>query len=1069
MKKTCTLWAFLLAFVCLQASAQERVITGKVTSSQDNLSIPGVSIMVVGTTIGTSTDMDGNYSISVPSTAKSLRFSAIGMKTKDVPLTASNVMEIVLDEDVLNLDEVVVTALGVKRESKSLGYATQQVKGSDVSTAKEANFINSLQGKVAGVSITGSSNIGGSSRILLRGVRSISYENQPLFIVDGVPVNNSNFTTLDQTRGAKGIDFGNAAQDINPDDIESINILKGSSASALYGARGANGVILITTKKGTARTKSGKKSPIGVSFTTGITFSKVAVLPDYQNRYGGGASEDFIPSDIDTNNVRSNFEYDGSWGPEMNGQMVRQWDSYYPSMPNYGKTTPWVAQPDNIKDFYETGVTRNNSIAVDGGNENTTYRLAYTNYNENGTIPNSSLNRNVLSFNGMNKFSKKLTSNISVNYMRANAKGRPFTGYNSLASNFTQWWQRQLNMGQLKDYKNPDGSQRTWNMNAEDDLTPLYWDNPYWTAYEDYSTDVRNRLYGMASLAYDFGKGFGVVGAIKTDFYNDSRQERVAKGGSNISKYSENDITFQENNYELMVTYKTPIGENFDFDALVGGNRQDSRTVNNMTETQGGLNVPNYYSLTNSVGNLKSTPLTSQLRRNSIFGSASLGYKRFLYLALTGRNDWSSTLPADNNSYFYPSVTGSFVFSELVEAKWLSYGKVRVGWASTAIDPVPYAATETRPIVSDNVAGIATAVVPNRSNNSELKPERTNSWEIGTEMIFVDGRIGLDFSYYNSLSTDVIFPVQQSSATGYSSKFYNAAEISNNGIEVMLNLVPVRTKSGFEWGIGANYAKNNNMVEKLFTDENGKETESVLIQNAPFSVTFQHRPGMEYGQIVGYDYAYDANGNKIVDPSTNSYARTATVKPLGSVLPDFTGGVSTWFSFKGFRLYGLVDFQEGGKLFSLTNTWGKYSGTLEETAEGEIRANGLVLDGVVQTGVDAAGNPTSDGTKNTGSISALDHFFLDGGYIISAADLYDASFVKLREVTLTYALPAKLFAETTIQGLSISLVGRNLAIISKDIPHIDPEAAVSSQNVQGLEGGQLPTARTYGVALNVTF
>ena len=438
-------------------------------------------------------------------------------------------------------------------------------------------------------------------------------------------------------------------------------------------------------------------------------------------------------------------------------------------------------------------------------------------------------------------------------------------------------------------------------------------------------------------------------------------------------------------------------------------------------------------------------------------------------LHVTGRNDWSSTFPIDNNSYFYPSVTGSFVFSELVQAKWLSYGKIRAGWASTAIDPPAYAATETRPIVSDNFGGVATAVVPNQSNNISLKPEKTNSWEIGTEMIFLNGRASLDFTYYNSLSKDVIFAVQQSATTGSTSKFYNAAELSNKGIELMINLIPVRTKSGFEWGVGANYGKNKNVVEKLFTDENGKETESLLIQNAPFSVSYQARPGMEYGQIVGYNYVYDANGNKIVDPTTNAYARTAKVEPLGSVLPNFTGGVSTWLQYKGVKLYALVDFQDGGNLFSLTNVWGKYSGTLIETAEGGIRENGIVLDGVVQTGVDADGNAISDGTVNTGNIAAVDHFFLDGGYIISAADVYDASFIKLREITLTYALPSRLFDKTAIQGLSISLIGRNLAILHKNVPHIDPESAVSTNNIQGLEGGQLPTTRTYGLSLNVKF
>jgi len=1066
MRKAITLFALLLAIFSLQASAQDRQITGKVISSQDNLGIPGATILVVGTTIGTTTDIDGNFKIGVPTTTKQIQISGVGFMTRTVDLTASDQVNITLEPNIQQLNQVVVTALGVPREQKSLGYATQQVQGEDISLAKEGNFINSLQGRVAGVQISGSSNIGGSSRILLRGVRSISYENQPLFVVDGVPVNNGNFTTTDQVRGALGYDYGNAAQDINPDDIETINVLKGSSASALYGAQGANGVIIITTKKGKARTGA-EKSPIGVSFTSGITFNNVFVLPEYQDTYGGGAGPDFIVSDLDPTQLRSNFEYDGSWGPKMEGQMVRQWDSYYPSMPNYGKLTPWTSNPDNIKNFYETGVTTNNNIAIDGGNELTKYRLSYTNFNEKGTIPNSSLNRNIFSFNGSNKFTSKLSSSLSVNYVGANGKGRPQTGYNNLSSNFTQWWQRQLDMDQLKDYKNPDGSQRTWNMNSETDLTPLYWDNPYWVAYENYQTDQRNRIYGAVGLKYDFTTKLSLSGAIRTDYYSDNRQERVAKGGASTSEYKEQNIFFNENNYELKLDYKTSINSDLDFTAFIGANRQDRKTENNTYKTQGGLNAPDYYNLTNSVGNILATPVKSQLRRNSIFASASFGYKHFLYLDVTGRNDWSSTLPTDNNSYFYPSVTTSFIFSEFVKAKWLSLGKLRLGWANTAIDPPPYAAAETRPTVSSNFAGYASAIIPNAANNSELKPEQTSSFEIGTELIFLEGRLSLDFTYYNSLSTDVIFAVQQSLSTGFNSKFYNAAELSNKGIELSLNGTVVKTKSGFSWGLGVNYAKNTNMVEKLFTDENGVETQSLQIQNAPFSATFQARPGMEYGQIVGYDYAYDANGNHIIDGG--AYARTAKVQPLGSVLPNFTGGVSTWFEFKGFRLFGLIDFQDGGKIFSMTNMWGKYSGTLKETAEGGIRENGLILEGVNQNGVDEQGNPTTDGTANVTPIAAVDHFFLDGGYVITAADVYDASFVKFRELSLTYSLPKKLFTKSTIQGISVSFIGRNLAIISKNVPNIDPESAVSTNNIQGIEGAQLPSVRTYGMSVNVRF
>jgi TonB-linked SusC/RagA family outer membrane protein len=1090
MRKIFTLLA-LLVFVCLQSSGQDRTISGKIISSQDNLGIPGVSVVVEGTTIGTSTDVEGKYSLSVPAKAKRLRYSGVGLTTKFIDLTESNVIDVTMEPGAINLNPVVVTALGVPREEKSLGYATQQVTGSEVSTAKEANFINSLQGKVAGVTISGSSNIGGSSRILLRGIRSINFENQPLFIVDGVQINNANFATRDQARGALGYDYGNAAQDINPEDIESINVLKGSAATALYGSEGANGVIIITTKKGVARTKGPGRLPIGISISTGVNLSDVLIFPTYQNKYGGGAAStdpnqpgvtisEFIPSDIHPGELRSNFEYDGSWGPVMNGQSVYQWDSYYPSLPTYNQKTPWSPHPSNIEDFYQTGVTVNNSVALDGGNENSQFRLSYTNFNDKGIVPNSYLNRNVVSFNGSNRFSNKFTASLSLNYIRANATGRPQTGYNNLASNFTQWWERQLNMEELKDYKNPDGTQRAWNMNSETDPSPLYWDNPYWTCYENYETDLRNRYYGAINLSYDLFKNVTLNGSLQSDHYNDGRQERVAVGSAlatSISKYSVEDIEFNENTYLLNLTLKQALNDNFDFTGLIGVSRKDRKTTDDYATTQGGLKVPGYYSLNNSVDAIASfnsdiLPI-QQLRKNSIYASLSLGFKRFLYLDLTGRNDWSSTLPPENSSYFYPSATASFIFSELTHAKWLSYGKVRAGWAQTAIDPVPYATDATRPQVTDNfIAGpgtYATAVVPNLAHNPDLKPERTSSWELGLEVAFLNGRLSGDFTYYNSLSKDVIFNVQQSITTGFNTKTYNAAELSNKGIEVQLKGIPVQTKSGFEWGLGVNYAKNENIVEKLFTDENGKETESVLLENAPFSATFQARPGESYGQIVGYDYAYDQNGNHIIDPGTGAYARTAKVVPLGSVLPNFTGGFTTWVAYKGFRLTGVIDFQDGGKLFSLTNTWGKYSGTLEETAEGNIREEGLVLDGVVQTGVDAQGNPISDGTKNTTKIAAVDHFFLDGGYVITAADVYDASFVKFRELTLSFSFPQKWFKNTTIQGVTFSLVGRNLAIIHKNIPNIDPESAVSTKNIQGLEGGQLPTTRTMGASLNVRF
>jgi len=1059
MKKTITLFICLFS-LSLATWAQDKTVTGKVTSSQDKLGIPGVSILEPGTTNGTVSDIDGKYSIKVKSTTTQLRFSGTGLTTRTVDIPASNSLDLTMQPDVQKIGEVVVTALGIKREEKSLGYSTQKVSGDDLAAAKEANVINSLQGRVAGVSITGSSNMGGSSRILLRGMRSINFENQPLFVVDGIPMNNENVATVDQQRGALGYDYGNAIQDINPDDIESINVLKGPSATALYGSRGSNGVIIITTKKGVAREKSEKYSPIGVTLSTGWSMKKIYNLPKYQNRYGGGASSDFIESDIHPGELRSEFEYDGSWGPELLGQEVYQWDSYVPSMANYNKKTPWVAHPNNVKDFFETGIVKNNSVSLDGGNEKSLFRLGYTNYDEKGVIPNESLNRNIISFNGSNKFNDRLSATLNMNYVVARGKGRAATGYNSIASNFNQWWQRQLDIKELKDYKNPDGSQRAWNMNAEDDPSPLYWDNPYWVSYENYETDQRNRLYGGLTFDYDIGKGLSIAVSGKTDYYNDNRQERVAVGSAvatAIPAYSENSITFNENNYDMILSYKHRLGDDLDFNGFVGVNRVDQKFSNKFVSTQGGLNVPNFYNINNSTSSeLIYSSQVRQLRKNSLFASASFGYKSFLYLDVTGRNDWSSTLPEGKNSYFYPSITGSFVFSEKLDFNWLSYGKLRAGWAQTAIDPVPYRSTLTSPSMSDNFNGLPTSVIPGTFNNTDLRPEMTSGFETGLELHFLQKRISLDVAYSSTRSKDVIFNVQQSGASGIDFKIYNAAELTNKTVELMINVIPVKLKNGLEWGVGMNWAKTNNKVVKLFTDELGNETENVQIGTAPFSATLQMRKGMEASQIVGYDFVYDDKGNKVVG-ADGFYLRSETVKPLGSVLPDYTGGVNTYVSFKGIRLSGLIDFQKGGKVFSLTNVWGKYSGIFAETAEGDIRENGLVNEGVTETG-----------EQNTTVIAAVDHYFQDGGYVITAADVYDASFVKLREMTLSYELPQSLFKKA-IRGVSVGVYGRNLAILHKNVPNIDPEAGLSSGNVQGFEGGQLPTARIFGVNLNVRF
>jgi TonB-linked SusC/RagA family outer membrane protein len=1060
--------AAMLLLYSQQAFAQMRSVSGTIKDKNSGDALSGVAVMVESTTKGVFSDMSGKYTIEVPDDKAVLVFNLVGYAEQKIEVGTKSTIDVMLEASD-QMDEVVITALGVPRSKKAIGYAAQRIDGKEISTARETNIVNAMQGKVAGVQITGSTNLGGSSRMLIRGAKSLTGENQPLFIVDGVPINNDNFSTRNQARGALGYDYGNAAQDINPADIADVQVLRGTAA-ALYGARGANGVILITTKKGKAATGTGR-IPIGVSVTENFGFDRVFVLPDYQNLYGGGPSPEFDSSITFPGLLMPRYNYDGSWGPKFEGQQVLPWNAfdnkYHPEL--YGRTVAWEAQPDNIKDFFVTGQSANTNIALEGANINSNFRLSLSNLNQKGTIVNSQLKRNTVSFNGGHLFNTKLSTNISANYVRTVGKGRPATGYSNLASNFTQWWQRQINMSELEDYKNPDGTQRSWNRFDEFDPNPLYWDNPYWTQYESYETDQRDRIFGNASLSYKLMKNLTLVGTAMTDFYSDARQERVAVGSvSSIVKYSEDRINFSENNYELKALHTASINKVHDFSTLIGLNRRDAKTDRIYQESQGGLNIPNFYSLENSVDPILIDPNKARKVVNSAFAALSYGYKNFLYVEVTGRNDWSSTLPEGNNSYFYPSASSSLIFSNLIDFKQMSYGKVRVSWSQVGNDTDPYR-LQTRPSPGQSYEGQGLYYLPSTINNPDLRPEKVRTFEVGTEMNFFLDRVHFDFTYYNALTTDNIFRIQQSAASGSSFRFTNAGSMENKGIEISTEFIPVKMKDGLEVGIGINYARNRNEVIELYKDESGNEVNSLRLENAPFATFIEARPGSAYGQIVGYDYAKDANGNKIIDPASGFYERTPTVVPLGSVLADFTGGVSVWAAYKGLKLYALVDFQKGGNLFSMTNMWGKYSGTLEETAEGGIRENGIDVSGVALTGYDEEGNALSDGTPVTVNVPAVDHFFVNQGYIIGAADVYDASFIKLREMRLTYDFAPKMLEKTPIQGLSVGITGRNLAILFKNVPHIDPEAAVSTSNVQGIEGGQLPTSRNISFILSARF
>ncbi|BDD05743.1 SusC/RagA family TonB-linked outer membrane protein [Aureibacter tunicatorum] len=1054
-------WIFVLLTVG-STWAQGRTVTGTVKETSGE-PLPGVSVVVKGTTNGTITDLEGAFSISIdePETAV-LVFSFIGLTTQEVTVGNQTKFDVEMTSDVKQLDEVVVTALGVERDERSLGYSAQQLKSEDLTQVRETNIVNSLSGKVAGVQINSNSNMGGSSRILIRGASSITGNNQPLFVVDGVPLDNSNFGTSNQARGAGGYDYGNAAQDINPDDIASMTVLKGAAAAALYGSRASNGVIVITTKSG-----KGKKG-IGVSVNSGVTFEKVNLLPSYQNEYGGGTSEEFA-IDPESGLPVVNFYADQSWGPKLQGQQVVQWHNIYDyeqGLTSQLTTSPWVANPDNVKDFFQTGVTLTNNVAVQGGNDEANFRLSYTNKDITGIFPNSHMSRNTFNFAGSTKLNDKLTVNANGSYVSSRAKGRPGTGYDdgNVMQQFNQWGQRQWSNDLHKNYKNPDGSQRSWNRSSIDNPDLVYSNNPYWVRYENFQDDDRERFFGNVGMNYKITEEISVSAKAMTDFYTDSRRERLAVGSIRTDQaqgrgyYSEDVIRVKEDNYEFLTNYNKTFDNEISLNAFVGVNRRTKSYRRNYAETQDGLSVPGLYTLTNSVGSV--IPIDDGYDKivNSVFGSASVGWRNMVFVDATFRNDWSSTLPTEGgqNSFFYPSVTTSFVFSELgslANSNLLSFGKLRFGWASVGNDTDPYRLAQTYPAnPQGGFGGNPIYTTPNTMNNSELKPETTESFELGLDLRFLQDRIGLDATVYSSRSYDQIIPVQTSAASGFVYKYINAGLMTNKGVELMLSGTPIKSSGGFQWDVVVNWAMNRNKVVEL---EDNLET--LRLGTAPFAVTIEAVEGESYATIYGTAYQRDENGNKIVGDD-GLYLATEEKVALGSAMADWTGGITNSVSYKGFTLTAVIDGSFGGKIFSTTNMWGRYSGMFEETTANNIRETGIVAAGVKR-----------DGSVNDINVDAKRYFQHDNGYNIAEADVYDASYIKLREVSLAYKIPNKLISKVGIQDMVFSVVGRNLALLYSEVPHIDPEYAVSSGNVQGLEGAATPMTASWGFNLNFKF
>ena len=1060
MKKLTFLFLCLLIGIGL-ATAQTREITGSVISAEDDQPVIGASVIVKGTTTGTVTDYDGKFSLSVPSAAKTLVISYIGMAAQEVAI-APNV-RVLLKADTQNLDEVVVTALGISREKKALGYAVSEVKGDEMLKARGgvSNPINALQGKVAGLQIQGGAgSMGGSSKVIIRGVKSISGNNQPLFVIDGVPVEGSDFNSTDAARGAGGYDYGNLIQDLNPDDIENISVLKGPNASALYGSRATNGVVMITTKKGK------KGEGYGVTFNSSLGFEVVNKMPKMQKLYGGGYGFETVKIN------GKEYQYpdmatDESWGDKYEGQEILSWYDLakWEAGGKVGNptTSKWQTPANDIDSFFETGVVFTNNVSVAQATDRASARISYTNSDLKGFMPNSSLKKNIFNVSASTTSAdKRLELFTNVTYFNSAAKGRSETGYgdNNVMQKFIQWGHRELDMKELKSlYQMPDGTQATWNRVAWDDATPNYSNNPYWSRYMNYQNDSRNRVYGNVGISYKIAEFLKFQYKANLDFFVDKQFERNAVYSQEQSRYKEMSRQQAEMNHEFLLSFNKNITD-YSFSANLGSNLMSRRYEYVYGETDGGLAIPEFYNLKNSVNPATGTNYLRKKSINSIFASGTVGYKSMLYLDLSLRNDWSSTLPNGNNSYLYPSVTGSFIFSELVkeDLPWLNFGKVRLGFAQVGNDTDPYQIVDTYTQYT-NITSTPGYVLANTLKNSGLKPETTNSYEAGLELSLFNNRFGIEATYYSSETKNQIIPLSITGTSGYLYKVVNTGLMTNQGIELSIHGTPVQT-ADFTWESSLVLASNKNKVKKLLED-----VSYYRLTTAPFKVEVGAMEGQEYGVIMGTDFVYDAKGNRVINED-GSYAATDGNVNIGSIYPDFTGGWTNTFRFKNFDLSVLLDFSKGGNYFSTSYMWGMYSGMLEESAA--INENGVNIresiangGGVLLQGVQA------DGTPNTVRMGAED-FGAQHYSGPAAQNVFKSDYVKLREINLGYTIPMK--SNYFVKSLRVSAYGRNLAVWGPDVKHFDPEMAITnSGNIQGIEGGALPSVANFGMIVSVKF
>ena len=1020
---------------CITAFAQNMTVTGTVTAADDPQGIPGVFVMVKGTSTGTSTGVDGEYSIPASKGAV-LVFSMLGYTTQEVTVGASAKIDVVLESESTLLGEAVVTALGMKREKKALTYAVQDLKGTSLVENQTANVASSLSGKIAGMSVTATSVPGGSNRIVIRGESSFN-NNQPLIVVDGVPYDNGQ--GVDDTDGVSwgGYDLGDGLSMIGNDDIESISVLKGPSAAALYGSRGGAGVILITTKSG----KKGDKPQ--VSFNSNFTFENVALQPQFQNEYGQGNNLGVFDPSSRT-----------SWGPAM-GTIVTHWKT--------GEQTALSAEGSDYSTFMQTGLSWNNSVNVAGGTEKATYRFGVSHLDQRGVIPNNTFSKTNATARVSAEILPGLTAEAKINFVNQVGNNRPYFSVSTYNPIFgLTYTPRSINLKDMEEIFDENGNVLDWYTAATGKQLSTY-QNPYALCYLTGNNDVTNRVTAHGILKYQITDWLDIKGQYGIDTYS-KRYDRYVRHGLSTSYvdgyYSVGTESLTETNADLLLSaHKDQIGgSKLTLSGSVGGNMM-SRKAYSTWESATGLNVPELYTIANGK-TISATSSQSEKAIHSVYGMFHAEWDGYLFLDATARNDWSSTLPANNWSYFYPSVSGGLIVTEMINKlggtlpSWLSYTKVRGAYAQVGKDTDPYQLYPVMSTVSNMAGGQMGACLPSTRPNSDLKPERQSGYELGLEARFFKGRFGFDFTWYDQTTKDQIISLPTSITSGYTAKYINAGKINNKGIELVVDAIPVETKD-WNWKIAFNYTKNWSKVLEL---ADGIDT-YVLANPMGQKIQVVAEVGQPFGEILTNDIAVDENGNYKV--SNGKYVMDSSLRSKGNMNPDWTGNLSSTLRFKNFDFSFNIDARIGGNVYLQSMMRLESNGQTISTLPGraEYLATGQ---GIVAEGIDIA-----TGQPNTVAIDPKTYYSQFYGCI--GHYVYSTTNIRMREMSFGYNFPQKWFTNTWVSAIKLSVVGNNLFFFYNALPGFDPECTFSTSAAQGVETCALPSTRRFGFNLNITF